>query len=138
MDLEKDSSEVMDSVAKTQPLTSAMRRPVTLHILDTSTGLPACSIYCELERNTSEGWALIGSCTTGNDGRSNDIVPDSVDELDVGMYRLIFYTKDYFDSKGVSSFYPRIDILFSINDSSLSYHIPLILSPWSYTTYRGS
>ena len=115
-----------------------IQAPVTLHILDTSTGVPAANIYCELERNTTDGWALIGSSTTGSDGRSNDIVPTSIDELDIGTYRVIFHTKAYFEQKQVATFYPRVDVLFLISNSSLSYHIPLILNPWGYSTYRGS
>ncbi|CAM9204425.1 unnamed protein product, partial [Ectocarpus fasciculatus] len=111
---------------------------VTLHILDTSTGSPAGGVLCQLEMNTTDGWVLIGSSTTGSDGRANDIVPDSIEELDVGVYRMLFHTKEYFDAMQVSTFYPRVDVLFMLSNSSQSYHIPLILSPWGYTTYRGS
>lgn len=112
--------------------------PVTLHILDTSTGSPAGGVLCQLERNTTEGWVLVGSSTTGTDGRINNIVPDEVSELDTGVYRMVFHTKEYFDALAVDTFYPQIDVLFMLSDPSQSYHIPLILSPWGYTTYRGS
>jgi 5-hydroxyisourate hydrolase len=112
--------------------------PVTLHILDTSSGQPAGGVYCTLEQNTTDGWSLVGSATTGSDGRADTIVPDGIDELDVGTYKMIFYTKPYFDAMSVATFYPQVDVIFLLTNSSQHYHIPLILSPFGYTTYRGS
>ena len=109
---------------------------ITTHILDVSTGVPARGVAITLEQETSEGWKIIGEGVTDDDGRLKDLLAaDAV--LQMGNYRLIFETGNYFFDRQIESFYPQITIAFTVFDSS-HYHVPLLLSPFGYSTYRGS
>lgn len=108
---------------------------ITTHILDTSTGKPAAGIEIVLEEQSS-GWKKIAEGKTNQDGRISDLISkDAI--LNPGIYRMIFSVKDYFSASGTKSFYPKVSIEFEITDSS-HYHIPLLISPYGYSTYRGS
>ncbi|MFV1980855.1 MAG: hydroxyisourate hydrolase [Rhodothermia bacterium] len=111
---------------------------ISTHVLDTSAGCPAdgVTVYLESLTNVEDG-RLIGSGTTDIDGRVGDLVQDPT-PITAGTYRLTFETGDYFERAGVSSFHPRVQILFSVRDVDEHYHVPLLLSPFGYTTYRGS
>lgn len=109
---------------------------ITTHILDVSAGVPARGVAVTLERQTSEGWKVIGEGVTDDDGRLRDLLAsDAV--LQIGNYRLNFDTGNYFSAKKIDSFYPFVTIAFTVFDSS-HYHVPLLLSPFGYSTYRGS
>jgi len=109
---------------------------ITTHILDTSLGRPANGVPVTLEfRSTS--WELLGKSETDADGRVKDLVPqDQV--LREGAYRLTFDTASYFASRNVESFYPEVTIIFILRDARQHYHVPLLLNPYGYSTYRGS
>lgn len=109
---------------------------ITTHVLDTSRGVPAPGIRISLQRPKGASWETIASGVTNEDGRISDLLEKDTN-LATGTYRMFFETKPYYDRLERSSFYPRIPIIFEINDSS-HYHIPLLLSPYGYTTYRGS
>ena len=109
---------------------------VTTHILDTSLGKPASGVNVVLESQEPGGWQLISRGTTDDNGRISNLVPDER-RLQPGNYRLTFDTKSYFFSINTKSFYPIVYIDFEITDDS-HYHVPLLLSPWGYSTYRGS
>ena len=111
---------------------------ITTHILDVSTGVPARGVMVFLERRTgSEDWEIMGKGVTDDDGRLRDLLaPDA--ELSAGNYRLIFDTGNYFAQKQVENFYSQITVEFSVSDASQHYHVPLLLSPFGYSTYRGS
>lgn len=110
---------------------------ITTHILDVSAGVPANGVAVTLERQTLEkGWEMIGEGVTDDDGRLRDLLsPDAV--LKIGNYRLNFETGNYFFDRQIDSFYPQVTIAFTVFDSS-HYHVPLLLSPFGYSTYRGS
>lgn len=109
---------------------------ITTHILDTSLGKPAQGIGVSLERSTDSGWESIGSGQTNADGRVADLLkPDET--LSPGIYRINFDTGTYFASQGFKGFYPSVNIVFETVDDS-HYHVPLLLSPFGYSTYRGS
>ncbi|MEP7170273.1 MAG: hydroxyisourate hydrolase [Bacteroidota bacterium] len=109
---------------------------VTTHVLDTSVGKPAGAVPVVLEQNNSDNWKKIAEGITNEDGRIvNLLSKDKV--LEKGVYRLIFETTSYFNNQNKKSFYPRITIEFEIFDSS-HYHVPLLLNPFGYSTYRGS
>lgn len=112
--------------------------PITTHILDTSRGRPAEGVAVVLERQSPDGsWAAVGHGTTNDDGRIADLLPDGT-MLMPGTFRLCFATAAYFQTLGVRSFYPEVQILFLVEDSHSHYHVPLLLSPFGYSTYRGS
>ena len=106
---------------------------ITTHVLDTSRGRPAAGIAVRLER----GGDVIGSGRTDADGRLRDLLPDGA-RLEAGVYRLVFDTGAYFRDAGVEAFYPSVSIDFEIHDAGQHYHVPLLLSPFGYSTYRGS
>src|SRR5260370_19132053 len=105
--------------------------PITTHVLDTARGRPAGGIPVTLEFASEGQWITIGSGTTGDDGRLGALVSPGV-KLSPGQYRITFATAMY------SAFYPRVEVTFVIEDTSEHYHIPLLLSPFGYSTYRGS
>lgn len=109
---------------------------LTTHILDTSIGKPAQNVSIILEQKTESGWNKIASGHTNTDGRIPNLLPaDKI--LDNGVYRLLFDTKSYFEKQGLKSFYPGVTVEFEITDVS-HYHVPLLLNPFGYSTYRGS
>lgn len=111
---------------------------ISTHVLDTSAGCPAEGLTVYLEALTdAEDWRVVGFGTTDQDGRVSDLMKDD-DSMPTGSYRLTFETGDYFERAGVPSFHPRVQILFVVRDADDHYHVPLLLSPFGYTTYRGS
>ena len=115
-----------------------MKSPITTHILDTMRGKPAEGITVVLElRSESETWKEVSRSKTAADGRSDNLLPHTF-EVQPGVYRLTFLTAEYFRPLTLESFYPFITVTFLIKDSSAHYHVPLLLSPYGYSTYRGS
>ena len=111
---------------------------ITTHVLDTSRGRPASGVPVVLEIQSGEhGWELIGKGETDADGRVRDLLPQG-HILTVGVYRLTFETNLYFASQKIEGFYPEVTIIFSVRDAAEHYHVPLLLNPYGYSTYRGS
>ena len=107
---------------------------VSTHVLDASTGRPASAVAVALSVYGSSGdWAAVESGETDGDGRHRfgAVVP-------AGMYRLVFGTGAYFEARGVAAFYPEVVITFTVAAADGHYHVPLLLSPFAYSTYRGS
>ena len=112
--------------------------PITTHVLDTSRGLPAAGVRVTLDRHTGpESWTELATGVTNADGRLADLVADAAN-FTAGIYRLRFATAAYFHSLGVHCFFPEVQILFQVDDPGGHLHVPLLLSPYGYTTYRGS
>ena len=110
---------------------------ITTHVLDTSKGLPAEGINISLEGSDVTGnWAEIVSGITDSDGRISDLLDPST-LLEPGIYRMVFQTGEYFKANGTAGFYPSVTIEFETKDTS-HYHVPLLLNPFGYSTYRGS
>ena len=110
---------------------------ITTHILDTSKGRPAAGVAIVLELESAQGWQTLGQGATDADGRLKQLLPDDF-KLVPGLYRLTFETSAYFAAQNVESFYPRVTISFVVRDAGAHYHVPLLLSPYGYSTYRGS
>ncbi|MBS0558404.1 MAG: hydroxyisourate hydrolase [Proteobacteria bacterium] len=114
---------------------------LTTHVLDTHAGKPAGGMRIELFKLDGDARARIRSVATNADGRIDGPLLQG-DALVVGGYELDFHTGDYFRSRGVvlpqPAFLDRITIRFGIADAAAHYHVPLLLTPWSYSTYRGS
>jgi 5-hydroxyisourate hydrolase len=110
---------------------------ITTHVLDTSLGRPAEGVPVTLEVEAAGGWKLVGKGTTNADGRISDLVSKEI-SLVAGVHRLIFDTAKYFAARQVQGFYPQVTIVFRIEDPAQHYHVPLLLSPFGYSTYRGS
>jgi 5-hydroxyisourate hydrolase len=110
---------------------------ITTHILDVSAGVPARSVAVTLEWQTADGWQIIGEGVTDEDGRLPDLLSsDAI--LQKGNYRLTFDTGNYFFDRQVDSFYPQVTVTFTVFSSQEHYHVPLLVSPFGYSTYRGS
>ena len=111
---------------------------ITTHILDTSSGRPAAGVDVLLQRRDAGGqWASIGRGTTDADGRLRTLYPDGK-PLTPGVYRLTFDTASYFSDQGSASFYPEVSVVFEAVPDEKHYHVPLLLSPFGYSTYRGT
>ena len=109
---------------------------LTTHILDTSIGKPAAGISVLLEQKSNPDWKKIAEGISNADGRINDLLAKDA-FLESGDYRLSFDTSVYFTKQNKKTFYPKITIEFTIADKS-HYHVPLLLNPFGYSTYRGS
>lgn len=109
---------------------------ISSHVLDTAIGRPAVGVAITLERIDSGSWTALTGGTTDLDGRVGALLDD--DDLELGTYRITFGTGGYFADRGEVSFYPEVSIDFEVHDASEHYHVPLLVSPWSYSTYRGS
>lgn len=110
--------------------------PITTHVLDTALGRPATGVPVVLEVHSGDRWRLVGQGQTDADGRLRTLMPDDA-PLTSGIYRLVFDARHYFDARGVRGFFPSIVITFEVA-AEAHYHVPLLLSPYGYTTYRGS
>lgn len=109
---------------------------VTTHILDTSFGMPAPDVAVSLSRQQENTWSCIAEGVTNKEGRIADLLAKDV-IIPPGIYKLRFETKIYFETRGITSFYPFVEVVFYINGSE-HYHVPLLLNPFGYSTYRGT
>jgi len=109
---------------------------LTTHILDTTKGQPASLVQVKLYQHVGGEWIKIAGGITNADGRIPNLLADDM-LLQFGTYKLNFDTKHYFDAAKIRSFYPMVEIIFEIT-SIEHYHVPLLLNPFGYSTYRGS
>ena len=109
---------------------------ITTHVLDTARGRPAAGVSVVLEQRTAPDlWQERGRGTTDADGRARELLRAP---LEAACYRLTFDTAAYFAAQGVETFYPWVIIVFEVRNSGQHHHVPLLLSPFGYSTYRGS
>ena len=123
-----------------------MTMSLSTHVLDAALGQPAAGLSVRLDAATEHGWTTLAETRTDRDGR----VREAFASVDLGavaargegagaMYRLVFDTAGYFNARGVKEFfYPEVAVCFAITDAAAHYHVPLLLSPFAYSTYRGS
>ena len=109
---------------------------ITTHILDTTKGKPAAGVTIALLQQAGENWQEIARGVTNNDGRIADLLPRE-QQLELGIYKMKFYTQEYFALHGTANFYPFVEIVFAVATPE-HYHVPLLLNPFGYATYRGS
>jgi 5-hydroxyisourate hydrolase len=112
---------------------------ITSHVLDVSRGTPAAGIAVQLEYRggEAEDWRLVGKSQTNADGRVTDLSPESAPAA-AGQYRLTFETHAYFAAQAIATLYPAVVVVIDAAAGESHYHVPLLLSPFGYTTYRGS
>ena len=112
--------------------------PITTHVLDLECGAPAADVGVTLEIHTPDkSWVELSSKRTDADGRVKDLL-GAGSSLDAGRYRLTFDTGAYFAARKMKSFYRSVPVEFEITEPGRHYHVPLLLSPFGYSTYRGS
>lgn len=112
------------------------RSPITTHVLDVSLGRPARGIAVRIARQDGDGWNELGSGETDADGRASQLLAPG--SLSAATYRISFELAPYFAASSRKSFYPSVDIVFVVESTTEHYHVPLLLSPFGYSTYRGS
>jgi 5-hydroxyisourate hydrolase len=109
---------------------------ITTHVLDTAAGRPGQAIAIELERDDAGSWQRIGAGVTDDDGRLRTLT--SAGPVAAGVYRIRFHTGAYLAVHHQAGFFPVVEIQFTVVDGTQHYHVPLLLSPYGYSTYRGS
>lgn len=118
------------------PPASPVRSFVTTHVLDAAGGAPAAGIGVELSRGTDDdAWETVARAVTDDDGRVGDLGPAA---LPSGTYRLAFAVGAWFAARGERAFYPEVVLTVELDAEQDHYHLPILLSPFAYTTYRGS
>jgi 5-hydroxyisourate hydrolase len=107
------------------------------HILDLSKGIPVSGVTIKLEQYNEKNktWSFVEEKQTDTNGRIADFL--NTQKTNIGIYKLTYFTADYFKKNGVESFYPFIEVVFQIKDQN-HYHVPITLSPYGYSTYRGN
>lgn len=113
-----------------------MSSPLTTHVLDQASGLPAANLEISLSQRTPGGWTRRGSFCTDADGRVKNLLAEG--ELVVGEWELTFAVGEYFRNRSLPSFYESVPVRFLVSDTSRHHHVPLLVSPYGYSTYRGS
>lgn len=115
-----------------------MKSSITTHILDTMSGKPAVGVSVKLEvLESGPRWKEIAIAVTNADGRVLTLFSETT-QFVAGQYRLTFETGSYFRSSGIATFYPHVIVTFEVKDPAVHYHVPLLVSPFGYSTYRGS
>lgn len=112
------------------------KSPITTHILDTAIGRPAAGVRVVLEKQSAESFVTLGEGVTDADGRITDLLEPGA--LSEGIHRLTFHVGSYLSDSGREGFYPQIPVVFEITAPDEHYHVPLLLNPFGYSTYRGS
>jgi 5-hydroxyisourate hydrolase len=108
---------------------------ITTHVLDTSRGKPAPNVLVKLEIRRDDQWVEVARAETDADGRCKGLTPG---EVHSGIYRLTFDSGSYFRERHTETFFPETVITFTVGDPAQHYHVPLLISPFGYSTYRGS
>jgi 5-hydroxyisourate hydrolase len=106
---------------------------LSTHVLDATSGTPAAGIAVQVESRTDGSWRPGAKAVTDGDGRVRDLGHPGA-----GVHRLTFGTGGYFARRGVEAFYPEVTVTFEVTDPAAHHHVPLLLSPFAYSTYRGS
>lgn len=109
---------------------------ITTHVLDTARGRPAAGVSVLLSRLDGGAAEVVGRGQTDEDGRVRNLLDSA--SLAPGTYQLTFHTRRYFESHGLPVFFPHVSIAFEVAEGEQQYHVPLLLSPFGYSTYRGS
>ncbi|KAI8906815.1 hydroxyisourate hydrolase [Gorgonomyces haynaldii] len=118
-----------------EQMASHLKSPITTHILDTSAGTAAQGVQVTLDLFENQQFMSLGSERTNADGRCTGLMKQPLKE---GLYRLTFETEPYFAAKGIETFYPFCQVVFKVKNTGQHYHVPLIINPFSYSTYRGT
>ncbi|HEY4651831.1 MAG TPA: hydroxyisourate hydrolase [Pontibacter sp.] len=115
------------------------KNQLSTHILDITSGAPAADVSVRLEKYdaAAKTWRTVATKVTDKNGRIGDYLPQKAGVANSGIYKLVFLTADYFAEKQQKTFYPYIEVVFEISGDT-HYHVPITLSPFGYSTYRGS
>lgn len=113
------------------------KNPISVHVLNLQTGVPAAGVSVELDQKSGDNWIKLADATTNAQGRIPALYPAGK-MAQPGVYRVIFKTGDYYKSVNQPSFFPEVPVIFNLEKPEQHYHIPLLLSQYGYSTYRGN
>lgn len=116
---------------------SYAQNPLSVHVLNLQDGLPSSEVKVSLEEQKNGKWVQLSQATTNEQGRIPALYPEGK-KLEKGMYKVTFKTGDWFTAHKQKSFFPEVPVIFEVDGSVEHYHIPLLLSPYGYSTYRGN
>lgn len=116
---------------------SYAQNPLSVHVLNLQDGLPSSEVKVSLEEQKNGKWIQLSQATTNEQGRIPALYPEGK-KLEKGMYKVTFKTGDWFTAHKQKSFFPEVPVIFEVDGSVEHYHIPLLLSPYGYSTYRGN
>ncbi|WP_426395830.1 hydroxyisourate hydrolase [Ralstonia sp. R-29] len=125
------------ALAAASSLAGAAEADLSVHVLDQQTGKPATAVRVTLDARANGVWRTIAQGTTDDDGRIKALLPRG-QALATGDYRVTFDTGAYFSKHNTPTFFPEVPVVFHVQDAAQHYHIPLLLSPFGFSTYRGS
>lgn len=123
------------SATAAEPAT--MKNPISVHVLNLQTGVPTAGVSVELDQNLNGKWITLATGVTDASGRISALYPAGK-QAEQGTYKVVFKTGDYYASVKQKTFFPEIPVVFTLDNTSQHYHIPLLLSPYGYSTYRGN
>ena len=128
---------ILSSLVAIPAAFSAPMGTLSVHILNQQTGLPSPDVTVTLEKQQQNSWATLASAKTDPDGRIKSLYPQEQDMLP-GVYKVTFKTSKYFHGQKLESFFPEIPVQFTVTRTNEKLHIPLLLSQYGYSTYKGS
>lgn len=128
---------ILSSLAMVPVAFSAPVGTLSVHILNQQTGLPSPGVTVTLEKQQQNNWTSVASGKTDADGRIKSLYPQDQD-MQPGVYKVTFKTNDYFQSQKLESFFPEVPVQFTVTRTNEKLHIPLLLSQYGYSTYKGS
>ena len=118
-------------------MTFAQTNPLSVHVLNLENGLPSAQVEVVLEKSTGNKWVNLNQQYTGPNGRITGLFPEN-QKLEAGIYKVTFKTEDWFKKNKQDTFFPEVPVIFKVDGSVSHYHIPLLLSPYGYSTYIGN
>ena len=125
------------SLSAISSLALAAGNPLSVHVLNLENGLPSPGVNVTLEKHVDNGWQPLAQGVTNEQGRIGELFPAKL-AFEAGEYRVVFKTGEYFKKTGRETFFPEIPVIFEVKNAEQHYHIPLLLSPYGFSTYRGS
>ncbi|MFG6158086.1 hydroxyisourate hydrolase [Halomonas sp. 1390] len=137
--MKKILTSVAAGIALSSAAATAMAadNPLSVHVLNIQSGQPSPGVEVELERRTDAGWESLATATTDAAGRVSALYPEG-EAFEAGVYRVTFETGEWFAERDTATFFPEIPVPFQVENTEQHYHVPLLLSPYGYSTYRGN
>ncbi len=115
----------------------AEQNPLSVHVLNLENGLPSANVEVVLEKSSGDQWIKLNQKLTGENGRITALYPENK-ALEKGVYKVTFKTEVWFNQQKQQTFFPEVPVIFKVDGTVKHYHIPLLLSPYGYSTYRGN
>ena len=125
------------SLSAISSLALAAGNPLSVHVLNLENGLPSPGVNVTLEKHVGQNWQPLAQGVTNEQGRIGELFPEK-QAMEAGQYRVVFKTGEYFKKAGRDTFFPESPVIFEVKNADQHYHIPLLLSPYGFSTYRGS